>query len=230
MRVLTLLLNFEALLDIDPSSIPQESMKPSSPQEGVLKIEFVARRRAPDQSIIQVNAFKFFGGFLSGKTELYEYIGPKFVSHNSKIRCTKSILDPQDAYVTAECQESNFQDPRLGHLRATHEFNGSSLEVQTIEARPHVLVYCYRQNITIAKAIAPCPTFPFIVDSHESWSVGSYDYRPTNVQFNWNEKWAALATDIQHLHFNAPLLPGKDDALKRIQTLLREAVYTIKPC
>lgn len=162
--LLYLLLKQEVILDINPNTIVANSLLFSSPSSGLLRIEFVARRKAQDIAISRVNAFHVWVDLLSDRPRLMEYVGPKYVIRNSKNNCVKGIQDPQDDTISVKCEVPNFEDQRLSRWRelAQHDkVEDHATHTQVIEAWPSIYVSCPSERITIGSENGQCPPFHF---------------------------------------------------------------------
>ena len=220
-EIISLLYNFDDILEVDPNSVIEESVRMTSPNRNVLQLEFTARRRSPDTTVYQVNAFRYWGNLMERKAKLYEYVGPRYVIQNVRYQCVKGITQIQTGFITAQCTERNFEDRRLSNWKVvTEEAAPQNYPEQTevIEVWPYVFVYCYPGNITLANKTVECPSYAFRLNATVRWTTGTYDYSPSAIEVNLVEQVAAVVDNIGNIH-NASHPVNKDQAVKRIHEL-----------
>lgn len=231
MLTMSLLFQSDIMLDIDPSSIIENSIAITSPYKDALTFEFTGRIRAPDTAVYRVTAFRFWAELLEDRAKLQEYQGPRYLIHNSSSNCIRGISEPRTSYVTAQCAETDFLDQRLGFWKTVEESDDptqlKTTQTEVHEAWPYVLIYCYPSTITVDRAKMACPPYVFRLNATCAWSTPTYDYSPKAIEVVSSEMALPLIANVEHVHLkeNSSII-YKGAAVRRIKELARQLKQT----
>lgn len=196
-----------------------------SPGAGVFRIEFSARRRAPNVSVYRVDAFRYWSN-LTHTPSLMEYSGERYLIYNQTNHCAKAISEPTQDFVTALCVEEGYGDPRLALWSKVYSSDDPGAQIANTsykEAWPYVYVYCYRLSITLASETARCPTYVFSINASLRWNTTDVQYIPNERAIELSENFYKVEPNVHSVHFRHNLADLEDvAAIDRIHALNEE--------
>lgn len=227
-RKFDLELLMELISDKDLDDLEESSMvlkKYSSPAPGVLRIEFSARRRAPDTQVYRVDAFRYWSN-LSYTPALLEYSGERYLIYNSSSNCAMAVTEPTQDFVTASCTEPGYGDNRLAQWSKVYTADNPENEIANTsikEAWPYIYIYCYRLHITIRSETSKCPTYVFALNASIPWNTTDRVYKPNIRSIELSESFYRVEPEVHSVHFKH-YTSDLDDvtAIERVHNLTLE--------
>ena len=220
---LSQLINSDWLDDLEPSSAIPKSITSSG--QGILRLEFTARKRSFTTTLYQVNSFPYWGN-LTHRPSKMVYAGPKYLIYNSSSNCVKGVTLPSQHFLSDSCSVENYEDSRLSLWRK--EFSVDTLADQEMSTSllvsyPHVYVYCYMLRITVGTETRRCPPYVFKMNATMNWNTSDHTYIPLSMELAADTKYLQVESNIHHVHFrNESHLIDENIALDRVDTLNRE--------
>lgn len=181
LQLLYILFGLEVILEVNPESFREDSIRLIAPGTNLLQVEFVARRRNNEAQIFQVHTFRVWANMLTPRPTVLDYSGPRLVLRNAANNCIKAITNLQGNYVTARCQEANYEDQQLSNWRETPETD-KIFATEVIEAWPLIMVNCHPDVITIGQETEQCPPFAFELDYMTKFETSNYDHSPSVME------------------------------------------------
>lgn len=209
--------------DVDPVSIVPSTIKIDSPAPNIVRFHFVAREKAADLTVYEVNSFRFWNNVEEPfNSVLTEYSGPTYLVYNNIINCAKSIAGiPQNSFVSAFCSEKNYEDQLLTHWTIVMKGDPftQSAQTQVIESWPLVYVYCYTLNITSQGQTEECPPHAFTIDAKNRWNTSDgYIYSPAAIELLAAERPETITDFIDSVHLrNLPHVVSENKVIKKLR-------------
>lgn len=177
-RDLARLLNNTELINIRPEDTIAQAIRVLDKER--IQFEFGAREISTDTKVYQAVAINHWAN-LTGTPYLMEYIGSQYLVYNEKMNCAKAIATPVNRIVQEECNEMDWQDPKLDIWRKNYEawnqrdqYDRATL-IRTMAAN---YIYCHGKEIEIDNMKVNCPTYPIKLPTSTAFRTDHIKYNP----------------------------------------------------
>lgn len=188
--------------NIDQESSLLENCKVLKP--GVIRMQFTTREIDRKTHILEADPFAIYSN-LTTTPCLYEYVGDRYVIHNTTANCTKSVpIVTGDRYQIASCQEKDREFvtkiPSWHEKFCLKDLNHIAPVKQVKYTRKNFHFYCINNNLTLNGEARKCPPFVFKIPRNVQWQLGNdksdttttylnihtvAEHYPDNVTDNW---------------------------------------------
>lgn len=195
------LLETDVLSDVIPESAVFRKL--SSPNPSVIRMEFIARTGDPFTKVYRVNPFRYWTNLTESPT-LVEYVGERYLIHNSSNNCVEAIDEPVQMFVTKSCMTKDKTDKRLSawhNVIKVKDPYTQPANTSTKDSWPWVYIYCFRLNITIGKETSRCPPYVFKLNATRVWNTTDTLYEPKNVSYEGSWDMQPLTHEVHSVHF-----------------------------
>ncbi|CAA3004675.1 Hypothetical predicted protein, partial [Olea europaea subsp. europaea] len=205
-----------------------------------LKFYLHGQQRSNHAKIYQVKALSFFSN-LTGIPIRNDYVGKSVILHNTTSNCVSAIDSSSSRYITEECAIKNFKDPTLRLWRQTTlpKFKQETKHSQSINAWPHILIYCYGNRIGLngqsGMEWTDCPTYAFRLNYTQTFRTSdNLVVHQAKLKETIKEFSTTVVLDVHDIHFEDYLQAHEqinehiDLVANLTETALKNIAFTVE--